>query len=150
VTNVGTPSTPLTSRWLTSVSSGASCHRRAGEDQTGPSAHISVQVVPTEAGISDPATAERPAAVDPTEHGGALADAELGPIGVREGQMVRASLIAIGTIAAVVGYLLTGTGLNVISATRMSGDITWAIVGPIVAVVGMLLLLFGVRRSEDD
>jgi hypothetical protein len=68
---------------------------------------------------------------------------------VREGQAVKASLIAIGTIGIVAGFWLTSAGLNVISVTRMSGDITWAIVGPIVAVVGMLLLLFGIRRSDD-
>jgi hypothetical protein len=31
----------------------------------------------------------------------------------------------------------------------MSGDTTWAIVGPIVAVVGMLVFLFGIRRRDN-
>ena len=30
----------------------------------------------------------------------------------------------------------------------MSGNSTWAIVGPIVAVVGMLVVLFGIRRRD--
>jgi uncharacterized membrane protein YiaA len=30
----------------------------------------------------------------------------------------------------------------------MSGDSTWAIVGPIVFVVGMLVFLFGMRRGS--
>jgi drug/metabolite transporter superfamily protein YnfA len=32
----------------------------------------------------------------------------------------------------------------------MSGDSTWAIVGPIVAVIGMLVFLFGARRRSAE
>ena len=35
------------------------------------------------------------------------------------------------------------------AAAQMSGDTTWAIVGPIVAVVGMLVFLFGIRRRDN-
>jgi hypothetical protein len=63
---------------------------------------------------------------------------------------VRASLIGIGTIAVAAGLLLTLAGLNIIAGTRMSGDSTWAIIGPIVAVLGMLVLLFGFRPSDPS
>jgi hypothetical protein len=32
----------------------------------------------------------------------------------------------------------------------MTGDSTWAIIGPIVAVVGMLLVLFGLRKQARE
>jgi hypothetical protein len=31
----------------------------------------------------------------------------------------------------------------------MNGNSTWAIIGPIVAVVGLLLLLFGARKRRN-
>lgn len=68
----------------------------------------------------------------------------------RKASPVRASLIAIGTIAIVAGVVLISAGLNIITITRMSGNTTWAIVGPIVAVVGMLVLLFAIRRPDPD
>ena len=58
---------------------------------------------------------------------------------------MRTYLIVIGTITAVTGLVLTLGRLNIIGA---SGDSTWAIIGPIVAVVGMLVLLFGFRPPD--
>jgi hypothetical protein len=40
-------------------------------------------------------------------------------------------------------------GLDVLGGSAMSGETTWAIVGPIVAVVGMLVFLFGIRRRDN-
>jgi hypothetical protein len=54
--------------------------------------------------------------------------------------------IAIGVLAALAGAVWTLQGLNIMGGSQMSGDSTWAIVGPIVFVVGVLLVLFGVRR----
>jgi hypothetical protein len=63
---------------------------------------------------------------------------------------MRTPLILIGAIAVVTGLLLTLGGLGIIGGTRISGDSTWAIIGPIVAVVGMLVLLFGSRSPDAD
>jgi hypothetical protein len=54
--------------------------------------------------------------------------------------------IVIGVLAALAGAVWTLQGLNIMGGSQMSGDSTWAIVGPIVFVVGVLLVLFGVRR----
>ncbi len=56
--------------------------------------------------------------------------------------------IVIGVLAVLAGVVWTLQGLNIIRGTDMSDDSTWAIVGPIVAVVGMLVFLFGVRRRD--
>jgi hypothetical protein len=63
---------------------------------------------------------------------------------------MRVIWILIGAIAVVAGVVWTLQGLDVLGGSPMSGDSTWAIVGPIVAVVGMLIFLFGLRRRGAD
>jgi hypothetical protein len=58
--------------------------------------------------------------------------------------------MAIGVLAVLAGVLWTLQGLNLVGGSPMSGDSTWAIVGPIVAVVGMLVFLFGARRRGAE
>lgn len=57
--------------------------------------------------------------------------------------------ILIGALAVLAGVVFTLQGLDILGGSSMSGDSTWAIVGPIVAVVGMLVLLFGLRRRNS-
>jgi hypothetical protein len=40
-------------------------------------------------------------------------------------------------------------GLNVMGGSAMSGVTIWAIVGPIVAVIGLVLLFSGIRRFRS-
>lgn len=55
--------------------------------------------------------------------------------------------IVLGVVAFALGVLWTLQGLDLLGQSGgMNGDSTWAIVGPIVAVVGLLLLLFGARK----
>jgi hypothetical protein len=63
---------------------------------------------------------------------------------------MRVVWILIGAVAVVMGVVWTLQGLDVLGGSAMSGDSTWAIVGPIVAVVGMLVFLFGLRRRGAD
>jgi hypothetical protein len=56
--------------------------------------------------------------------------------------------IVIGALAVLAGVVWTLQGLNILGGSAMSGDSTWAIVGPIVAVVGMLAVLVGLRRKD--
>jgi len=56
--------------------------------------------------------------------------------------------IVIGLLAVVAGAIWTLQGLDVLGGSAMSGDSTWAIVGPIVAVLGMIGFLFGLRRTD--
>jgi hypothetical protein len=63
---------------------------------------------------------------------------------------MRVVWILVGAIAVVAGVVWTLQGLDVLGGSPMSGDSTWAIIGPIVAVVGMLIFLFGLRRRGAD
>jgi uncharacterized membrane protein YdbT with pleckstrin-like domain len=59
----------------------------------------------------------------------------------------RLALIIFGVIALLVGGLFAGQGANLIPGSSMTGDRTWLYIGVIVAVVGIVLIVVGVRRS---
>jgi hypothetical protein len=54
--------------------------------------------------------------------------------------------VVIGALLVLLGAVWTLQGLDVLGGSAMSGVTLWAIVGPIVAVVGVVLLAMGVRR----
>jgi hypothetical protein len=60
--------------------------------------------------------------------------------------MMRWSLVLIGALAMVAGAVWTLQGLNLLGGSPMSGNRLWAVVGPIVAVVGVAVLAAGLRR----
>jgi cytochrome bd-type quinol oxidase subunit 2 len=57
--------------------------------------------------------------------------------------------IVFGTLAVLVGVVWTLQGLNIMTGSAMSDETTWAIIGPLVAVLGLLAVLFGLRRRDD-
>ncbi len=63
---------------------------------------------------------------------------------------MRAVWIILGIVAVLVGGLWTLQGLDIVHGSGMSGDRTWAIVGPIVVVVGLLVLLYGARPRKTE
>ena len=54
--------------------------------------------------------------------------------------------MAVGVLAVVLGGLWTLQGMDVVGGSPMSGVSAWAIIGPIVAVAGLILIVIGVRR----
>jgi hypothetical protein len=61
---------------------------------------------------------------------------------------MRAVWIIFGIVGVLLGGLWTLQGLGVIKGSAMSGNSMWAIIGPIVVVVGLLLLLYGSRSRR--
>jgi uncharacterized membrane protein HdeD (DUF308 family) len=53
-----------------------------------------------------------------------------------------------GLLAFVLGVLWTLQGLNLLTDSAMSGVTIWAIVGPIVAIAGLILIILGVRKRS--
>ena len=54
--------------------------------------------------------------------------------------------IIVGALLTLSGVVWTLQGLNILGGSAMSGATIWAIIGPIVAILGIVLLLRGLRR----
>jgi apolipoprotein N-acyltransferase len=59
-------------------------------------------------------------------------------------------LVAGGGLAVLIGLVWFGQGLGWIGGSVMTGVTFWAVVGPVVTVVGALLVRRGLRRSRAD
>ena len=57
--------------------------------------------------------------------------------------------LIIGVVLVLVGALWTLQGVGVVGGSVMSGVTFWAIVGPIVAVAGLVLLVLGIRQRSS-
>ena len=53
--------------------------------------------------------------------------------------------LALGMLAIVVGAVWTLQGLGYLSGSVMTDDRLWAVVGPIVALAGLVLIAVGLR-----
>ena len=58
-------------------------------------------------------------------------------------------LTAIGAVLTVAGVIWALQGFGVIGGSFMSGDSVWAVIGPVVAVVGLALAAIGLRRARS-
>jgi len=55
----------------------------------------------------------------------------------------------VGVVLIVVGVLWALQGFGVIGGSFMSGDSVWAVIGPVVAVAGLVIAGIGVRRARS-
>jgi hypothetical protein len=55
----------------------------------------------------------------------------------------------VGALMVVVGAIWTLQGLDVMGGSAMSGSTLWAIVGPIVILLGLWVLWRGLRRVRS-
>ena len=62
--------------------------------------------------------------------------------------MGRTGFIVGGAVLAALGVLFTLQGLGYVGGSAMSGSTTWAVLGPIIALVGVALVVVGVRRPR--
>lgn len=59
----------------------------------------------------------------------------------------RPVLIVIGVVAILLGLVWVGQGLNLIPGSFMTGDPKWFVIGAVLAVVGVLLVLTGLKKT---
>jgi hypothetical protein len=59
--------------------------------------------------------------------------------------MKKALPVALGAILVVVGGVWTFQGLGYLAGSPMTGVTAWAIIGPLLAGLGVALLIVGVR-----
>ena len=76
-------------------------------------------------------------------------EAFAGTVEVMNSRTGRSALLAVGAIAIVVGLVWIGQGLNLIPGGFMSGDQKWFIIGLIVGLVGIVLVVLGLRRPRS-
>jgi hypothetical protein len=58
----------------------------------------------------------------------------------------RIALVIVGVLALLVGAVWVGQGANLIPGSSMTGDRMWLYIGLLVAAVGVVLVLLGLRR----
>jgi uncharacterized Tic20 family protein len=61
----------------------------------------------------------------------------------------RITLIVVGIVALLVGAVFAGQGANLIPGSSMTGDRTWLYIGLAFALVGIVLLVDGIRRRRS-
>jgi len=62
--------------------------------------------------------------------------------------MRRIVLVVIGLVAALAGLVWTLQGLGYVGGSFMSGATVWAVIGPIVVLVGLVLITLGLRSHR--
>ncbi|MEU1726149.1 MULTISPECIES: hypothetical protein [unclassified Nonomuraea] len=58
-------------------------------------------------------------------------------------------LIVVGVLLALVGGLWALQGLGVVGGSVMTGDATWAVIGPVVLLVGVAVVVIGLRLRRS-
>ncbi|MGS2619582.1 hypothetical protein ACVCAH_34620 [Micromonospora sp. LZ34] len=56
--------------------------------------------------------------------------------------------LTVGLLAVVVGALWTVQGLGYVSDSIMTDQRVWAVVGPVVVLIGLVVLWFGLRARR--
>ena len=59
--------------------------------------------------------------------------------------MTRSGLVVLGVVLVVTGSVFTLQGLGYLAGSAMTGVTLWAVVGPILAVVGVVLIVRATR-----
>ena len=61
----------------------------------------------------------------------------------------KAGLFALGALLVVMGAVFTLQGLGYVAGSAMTGVTLWAVVGPVVAVVGLVLVGVALRTRRE-
>jgi hypothetical protein len=62
----------------------------------------------------------------------------------------RAVGLAVAGMMILIGGVFTFQGLGYLEGSSMTGETTWAIIGPILAGLGVALVIVIVQRARDD
>jgi hypothetical protein len=61
--------------------------------------------------------------------------------------MRKPGLVAVGAVIALAGLVFTLQGVGVLNGSSMSNTTFWSIAGPVIIVVGLVVVRFGSRRD---
>jgi hypothetical protein len=62
--------------------------------------------------------------------------------------MKKGLLIVAGGLVALAGVVFTLQGLNVMANSAMSGHTIWAVLGPVIAIIGLIVATVGIRQGR--
>jgi hypothetical protein len=62
----------------------------------------------------------------------------------------KVGLVAVGGVLVLFGVTFGLQGLGVIGGSAMSGKNSWAVIGPLLALVGVVLLVRGLRGNTPS
>jgi hypothetical protein len=62
--------------------------------------------------------------------------------------MKRVLLVGAGLLITVAGVIFTLQGVGTLGGSSMSGDTFWALAGPVIALVGLVVVAVGLRRRS--
>lgn len=62
--------------------------------------------------------------------------------------MQKSGLIVSGVVVALLGLLFTLQGVGVLGGSAMSNTTFWSVAGPLVIVVGLVIVGLGLRRPD--
>jgi hypothetical protein len=68
--------------------------------------------------------------------------------GAQEEPVGRFVGIVLGVLLVLMGVVFTLQGLGYVGGSAMTGVTLWAVLGPIIAVVGVILLVVSLRRGR--
>lgn len=63
--------------------------------------------------------------------------------------MRSAIVVVIGLLVALAGLLFALQGFGVVSGSPMTNTTTWSILGPLIALIGIVIALFGWRWRKS-
>ena len=63
--------------------------------------------------------------------------------------MAKPLWVVAGVVLVLLGLLWTLQGLDIVTGSSMSGTTTWAVIGPIVLLVGAVLTWVGIRGRRS-
>jgi hypothetical protein len=61
--------------------------------------------------------------------------------------MMRILLAGVGVLLVVAGVIFALQGVGLIGGSTMTGSTFWAVAGPVIALAGLALAAFGLRRG---
>jgi hypothetical protein len=62
---------------------------------------------------------------------------------------MKSGLIVLGVVLVLMGAVFTVQGLGYLAGSPMTGVTLWAVVGPVLAVVGIVLIVWAARAGRS-
>lgn len=62
--------------------------------------------------------------------------------------IVKLGFVVVGALLVLAGVTFGLQGLDVLGGSAMSGKTSWAVIGPLIAVLGLVMVGFGLRGGK--